>query len=187
MPSLSYLGLRKPPDKAQPVNYRPLAAVTGKHMLVIGDKFELVCFNLVTNVWSHMNCKDSFSKINERFNGTARISTPHQIKWWTKNQCSGSKTGGSLSCHMKYRRGAHLLICNRTLYVTGGSDDNSNNEKLLISYYHLPQKLDWAVERLLWLACFKNDAKRDNCFLSKCPPMIVYKIISYINSDIFTM
>ena len=187
MPSLSYLGLRKPPNKEQPVNYRPLAAVTGKHMLVIGDNFELVCFNLVTNIWSKMNGKDSFSKIDARNNGTARISTPHQMKWWTKNQCSVSRSGGSLSGHMKYRRGAHLLICNRTLYVTGGSDDNSNNEKLLISYYHLPQKLDWAVERLLWLACFKNDAKRDNCFLSKCPPMIVYKIISYINSDIFTM
>ena len=88
MPSLSYLGLRKPPDKAQPVNYRPLAAVTGKHMFVIGDNLELVCFNLVTNVWSQMNCKDSFSEINERKNGMEKISTPHKMKWRTKKHCS---------------------------------------------------------------------------------------------------
>ena len=77
-----------------------------------------------------------------------------------------------------------LIIGDKTLYITGGEDPNSNNDSLLISYYNLPRKLDWSIERLLWLACYKNNVENDECLLSQCPPMIVYKIISYINSDI---
>ena len=86
--------------------------------------------------------------------------------------------------HVKSRKGADLLIGDKTLYITGGEDPNSNNDSLLISYYNLPRKLDWSIERLLWLACYKNNVEKDECLLSQCPPMIVYKIISYINSDI---
>ena len=86
--------------------------------------------------------------------------------------------------HVKSRRGADLIIGDKTLYITGGEDPNRNNDSLLISYYNLPRKLDWSIERLLWLACYKNNVEHDECFLSQCPPMVVYKIISYINSDI---
>ena len=89
--------------------------------------------------------------------------------------------------HMKSRHGADLIIGDKSLFVIGGEDPNSNNEKLLVSYYNLRRKLDWSIERLLWLACFKNNVKRDECHLSQCPPMIIYKIISFVNSDIFIM
>jgi len=46
-----------------------------------------------------------------------------------------------------------------------------------------PSCLDWQRERLLWLACYKGD--RHSCLLARCPPHIIYHIISYVNAGSF--
>ena len=172
------LGLLKPPDAAQPVNYKPLAAITGRHLFVVGEDFEIFHFDLVTQIWNQLPSKFSLSecKSSKLLENTIPITMstmPMERK--------------RMAQHIKSLGGADLIISDKTLYVTGGEDPNSNNDNLLISYYNLPRKLDWSIERLLWLACFKNNVKYDQCFLSQCPPMIIYKIISFINGDIFIM
>ncbi len=44
----------KPPDTFQPVNYKPLAATTGRHLFVVGENFELFHFDLVSNIWNEL-------------------------------------------------------------------------------------------------------------------------------------
>ena len=173
-----FLGLLKPPNMHQPVNYKPLAAHTGKNLFVVSEFFELFHFDLVTNVWHRLPSNSAVpdTKRKTRLRGINPIKQGRSL---TERRI--------ITQHLNSRRGANLVICDKTLYVTGGEDPDNINDNLLISYYNLPKKLDWSIERLLWLACFKNNLDRDKCFLSQCPPMIVYKIISYVNSDIFIM
>ena len=159
------IGLLKPPDSAQPVNYKPLTAVTGRHLFVVGENFEVFHCDLATQIWNQLPSKLEESSKN---NPKSIIALERQ----------------RMAQRMKSRHGADLIIGDKYLFVIGGKDPNSNNEKLLVSYYNLQRKLDWSIERLLWLACFKNNVKTDQCHLSQCPPMIIYKIITFINSDI---
>ena len=163
-----YSGLLKPPDLAQPVNYKPLVAINGKDLFVVEENFELLHLDLNRNIWNELPSNISITEPELKNSQTKSISLSKR-----------------LSQYLKSRRGASLVISDKTLYVTGGEDQNSNNEQLIISCYNLPRKLEWSSERLLWLACFKNNVGKDKCLLSQCPPMIIYKIISYINSDIF--
>ena len=162
----------------QPVNYKPLAAHTGRNLFVISELFEVFHFDLVTNVWHRLPSNTAVSD-PKRKKGSSGIASIKQGKSLPERK--------SITQYLKSRRGANLVICDKTLYVTGGEDPDNNNDNLLIAYYNLPKKLDWSIERLLWLACFKNNVDVDKCFLSQCPPMLVYKIISYVNSDIFIM
>ena len=173
-----FLGLLRPPDEAQPVNYKPLAANTGKHLFVVAGDFELYHFDLLTQIWNQLPRKFSLS---ETKNKESLITSMDKIN------STISMEPKRMEQHIKIRHGANLIIGDKTLFVTGGEEQNSNNDNLLVSYYNLPRKLDWSIERLLWLACFKNNVKTDGCFLSQCPPMIIYKILSFINGDIFIM
>ena len=155
-----------------------MAAITGRHLFVVGEDFEIFHFDLVTQIWNQLPSKFSLSesicsKVLENTIPVTRTTMSVERK--------------RMAQHIKSRLGADLIISDKTLYVIGGEDPNSNNDNLLISYYNLPRKLDWSIERLLWLACFKNNVKTDQCFLSQCPPMIIYKIISFVNGDIFIM
>ena len=49
--------------------------------------------------------------------------------------------------------------------------------------FQLPRRMDWARERVLWIACLLN--RPENCVLARCPPHIIYHIIGYVNSDTF--
>ena len=171
-----YSGLLKPPDLAQPVNYKPLVAINGKDLFVVEENFELFQLDLNRNIWNELPSNISITEPELKNSPTKSISSSFPTHLSERKR---------LAQYLKSRRGASLVISDKTLYVTGGEDQNSNNEQLIISCYNLPRKLEWSSERLLWLACFKNTVGRDKCLLSQCPPMIIYKIISYINSDIF--
>ena len=176
-----FLGLLKPPSSYQPVNYRPMAAHKGRNLFVVSEFFELFHFDLVTNIWSRLSSTNIMSDHEkQRRCNTTNINPP-------TNLSSMSDKERSPQC-LKTRKGSTLVICDKTLYLVGGEGENNNgNRNLFISYYDLPKKLDWSMERLLWLACFKNNISRDKCFLSQCPPVVMYKIISYVNSDIFML
>ena len=131
--------------------------------------------DLVNQIWNQLPSKLALSE--SKFNGMVESSKNNP-----KSIIAMERQG--MAQHMKSRHGADLIICGKSLFVIGGEDPNSNNEKLLVSYYNLRRKLDWSIERLLWLACFKNNVKTDQCHLSQCPPMIIYKIISFLKSDI---
>ena len=174
------LGLLKPPSSYQPVNYRPKATHKGRNLFVVSEFFELFHFDLVTNIWSQLSSTNIMSdhEKQRRYN-TTNIKPPTHVS-------PLNDIRSSTQC-LKIRKGSTLVICDKTLYLIGGESENNGNRNLFISYYDLPKKLDWSMERLLWLACFKNSIARDKCFLSQCPPMVIYKIISYVNSDIFML
>ena len=155
-----------------------MAAVTGKHLFVVGENWELFYFDLVLLVWNQLPTNLSLSE--SKFGEETKTSIPIVNSTMAMEKRKMTQL-------IKSRLGAHLIISDKTLFVTGGKDQNSNNDNLLVLYYNLPRKLDWSIERLLWLACFKNNVASDGCFLSQCPPMIIYKIISFINTDIFIM
>ena len=153
-----------------------MAAVTGKHLFVVGENLELFYFDLVQLVWNQLPSNLSLSE--SKFGEETKTSIPIINSTMAMEKRKMTQL-------IKSRLGAHLIISDKTLFVTGGENQNSNNDSLLVLYYNLPRKLDWSIERLLWLACFKNNVTSDGCFLSQCPPMIIYKIISFINTDIF--
>lgn len=53
---------------------------------------------------------------------------------------------------------------------------DKKTNKTVVHSLKLSQKLTWAQQRVLWLACLKNEP--EICPLAKCPPMIIYNIIS---------
>ena len=81
-----------------------------------------------------------------------------------------------------------MLMMGKNLYVIGGdyrSHDHRNprDPRIHIWQLSLPRVMDWEQERILWIACFKND--RTSCQLAKCPPHIIYDIIGYVNGNAF--
>lgn len=88
---------------------------------------------------------------------------------------------------MSLTKSGHLLI-------VGGHNRNESrfpglrqNQGRLshVWAFQLPRRMDWARERVLWIACFKN-RQDEGCHLSSCPPHIIYHIIGFVNSDTFT-
>ena len=84
--------------------------------------------------------------------------------------------------------------CSGQLLIIGGHNRNEsrypglrqNQGQLGHAWaFKLPQKMDWARERVLWIACFKNRPEQ-GCHLALCPPHIIYHIITYVNSDTFS-
>ena len=69
------------------------------------------------------------------------------------------------------------------LIMIGGHARNAGLEDGHIWSIALPKTMDWKCERLLWLACYKNN--RAECLLANCPPHVIYKIIGYINANSF--
>ena len=160
-----------------------MAAHKGRTLFVVSEFFELFHFDLVTNVWNQLSSKNIMSD-HER---QGKYKLAKGIKQIKQEVTSLRDVRRPTQC-LKTRKGSSLVLCDKTLYLIGGEDENSRNCNLFISCYDLPKKLDWSKERLLWLACFKNNvAIDDKCFLSQCPPMVIYKIISYVNSDIFML
>ena len=75
---------------------------------------------------------------------------------------------------------SRLLVNDSILYmVDGSSGQGSGNGQ--VSSLKLTNRLTWNQERILWLACFKNNP--EECCLAKCPPMIIYKIIDHANAN----
>ena len=88
--------------------------------------------------------------------------TKYEWKKLNENRCK----------KLKMRAGSCLTLSNGNLVLTGSHSTWA---------FPLTQKrFSWSRERLLWAACFKNDP--DSCLLAKCPPIIIYKILTYLNN-----
>lgn len=86
------------------------------------------------------------------------------------------------------RGNATLVRCGEHLYVIGGTERHLSKTKCPAPHLWqltLPKAMSWERERVLWLACFKNNPWE--CHLAKCPPHIIYYIITLVNSNSFNL
>ena len=111
-----------------------------------------------------------------------------QMRW----QCMTGRSflpfsSGVASFNPPSRGNPTLARCGEHLYVIGGEARDFRNTSYSPSAHlwqlTLPKKMSWSKERLLWLACIKND--RAECNLAKVPPHVIYKIVGYVNSGAF--
>ena len=87
---------------------------------------------------------------------------------------------GKQTKHPKLRHGADLLLHKCSLNLVGGRDVMTSSKPKAIRLQLNKKAFSWTKERVLWLACYKNSP--EECLLAKCPPMIIYKILTYLNS-----
>ena len=84
------------------------------------------------------------------------------------------------------RGGPAMAAGNGGLLVCGGhsrSAETSRDPGPHLWQLTLPLAMDWQRERLLWIACYKGD--RRECGLARCPPHVIYHILSYVNAQRF--
>ena len=81
--------------------------------------------------------------------------------------------------HPKLRQGARLVFQNGFLLLVEGRYVDSGSVAGVMKLQLSKKLFNWPRERLLWLACYKNNP--DECLLAKCPPIIIYKILTHLN------
>ena len=144
--------------------------------------------------------KDKLLVLSEDYeNGTALLFSLDlkSFRWnrMASVSLTSSKRPTSLSSLGPPARGNPTISLTKAghLLIIGGHNRNESRYPGLrqnhgqlghVWSFMLPRKMDWARERILWLACFKNRPD-DGCLLSRCPPHIIYHIIGYVNSDTF--
>ena len=89
-------------------------------------------------------------------------------------------TDGKVRRHPKIRRGSSLMLHSGNLLLTGGATD-SGKPAGLTRLDLSGKQFSWCKERILWLACFKNSP--DDCLLAKCPPIVIYQILTHLNKE----
>ncbi|TRY68422.1 hypothetical protein TCAL_02508 [Tigriopus californicus] len=81
-----------------------------------------------------------------------------------------------------------LVRSGEHLYVIGGTERHLSKTKCPAPHLWqltLPRAMSWDRERILWLACFKNNPW--DCHLARCPPHIIYYIITLVNTNSFNL
>ncbi len=146
---------------------RPAGCVIGKHLVILAENYETAS----AAVYS-LNLKSlEWRKLSGRHSNHIVKKNKEKIKLPFDPPARGNPT---------------LTRCGQKLFMIGGHVRSAGREDHRVWSLTLPQGLDWPRERLLWLACYKNDP-RGECLLAKCPPHVIYKIIGYANSNAFYM
>ena len=148
---------------------QPQGVLLGKTLVLVSESysnftFTIFTLNLKTLTWRHLRGKSGF----------------HQ----SKNQ----KVKTPVPFDPPARGNPTVTLLKGDLILLGGHPRDpikKNSTDSRIWRISLPKSMPWEAERLLWLACYKNN--RDECLLAKCPPVVIYHIIGFVNSNTFNM
>lgn len=148
---------------------RPAGILIGRRLVILSEQYEvekaaIFTLDLKTLIWRRL--RGHFS-VNSKGSTMYAPFDPPAIENPTLTLTKGQllMIGGRIRSPKFVNQPSHLYPWSRIWTIS------------------LPKCLDWSQERLLWLACYKND--RDECNLAKCPPHVMYKIIGYVNSNTF--
>ena len=149
---------------------QPSGVVIGNKLIILGESYEtakasIAVIDLAKMSWINVI---GTSGLSDYSNFTAN-----------KNQLD------LVSFNPPVRGNASLVLAKRSLFVVGGHvrDPNSGEADSRVWRLDFNKCMDWTRERILWIACYKND--RSECNLANCPPHIIYFIITLVNSNTF--
>ena len=149
---------------------RPAGVVVGNRLMVVSEEYEKACaavFVLHLRSMRWERCRGTISR-SSVLNCHPDLTLPRDIPF--DPPAVGNPT-------------VTLSPVGTAVIIGGHEKSMSSGSAPKIWLVPLPRSMDWSRERLLWLACFKND--RDVCHLAKCPPHVMYRIIGYVNSNTF--
>jgi hypothetical protein len=151
---------------------RPAALIVCNKLLVLSEDYEngtalLFSLDLKTFRWHRM--ASVRLKTNTRPTSLSSLGPPAR----------GNPT-------MSLTRDSQLLIIGGHNRNESRFPDLRQNHGQLghVWAFKLPRRMDWARQRILWIACLKN-RQENGCHFARCPPHLIYYIIGLVNSDTF--